>query len=69
MRSMDMTSPVLIDGAQFNMDGNKDAYFTEASEIAKYDSATQSFVQQGALIDLSGKSPNCAWDQQKGACG
>jgi branched-chain amino acid transport system substrate-binding protein len=67
LRSMNMTSPVLI-GGQYAMDGNKDAYFTEASDIAKYDSATQSFVQQGALIDLSGQSPNCHWDQQKGAC-
>ena len=67
MLTSTLTSPVLI-GGQFAMDGNKDAYFTETSDIAKYDSASQSFVQQGALIDLSGKSPNCHWDQQKGAC-
>jgi hypothetical protein len=67
VRSMNMTAPTLI-GGQFAMDGNKDAYFTETSDIAKYDAAKQSFVQQGALIDLAGQSPNCHWDQQKGAC-
>jgi hypothetical protein len=50
------------------MNGNKDAYFTEASEFAKYSAAKQSWEQQGALIELSGKSQNCAWDQSKGAC-
>jgi hypothetical protein len=68
MRSMDMTAPFLIEGAKFNLNGNKDAYFTEASEFSKYNSAKQGFEQQGALIELSGKSVNCSWDQQKGAC-
>jgi hypothetical protein len=69
MRSIDMTAPFLIEGAKFNLDGNKDAYFTEASELSKYDAAKQGFVQQGDLIELSGKSPDCAWNQDKGACG
>jgi branched-chain amino acid transport system substrate-binding protein len=68
LRSMNMTAPYLIAGAQWKMDGNKDAYLTEASEFSMYDSAKQVFVQQGALIDLSGTSPNCAWDQTKGLC-
>jgi branched-chain amino acid transport system substrate-binding protein len=68
IRSMAMTSPALIGGAKFAMDGNKDAYFTESSDIAKYNSSTQSWEQQGGLIDLAGQSPNCAWDQQKNVC-
>ena len=68
MRSMDMTAPFLIEGAKFNLNGNKDAYFTEASEFSKYNAAKQGFEQQGALIELSGKSTNCSWDQAKGAC-
>jgi branched-chain amino acid transport system substrate-binding protein len=66
IRSMDMTSPVLI-GGQFAMDGDKDAYFTETTDIAKYDSAKQSFVQQGDLINLPG-TPNCHWDQKTNTC-
>jgi hypothetical protein len=68
IRSMDMTAPFLIEGAKFNLNGGKDAYFTEASEFSKYSAAKQGFEQQGALIELSGKSANCQWDQSKGAC-
>jgi ABC-type branched-subunit amino acid transport system substrate-binding protein len=68
IRSMDMTAPFLIEGAKFNLNGNKDAYFTEASEFSKYNAAKQGFEQQGALIELSGKSANCKWDQAEGAC-
>ncbi|MEZ5263912.1 MAG: glycosyltransferase family 2 protein [Acidimicrobiales bacterium] len=50
------------------MSGNKDAYFVEASEFAQYDAAQQSFIQQGEVIELSGKSSNCAWDQSTAAC-
>ncbi len=65
---MDMTAPFLLKGIKYNMNGNKDAYFTEGSEFSKYDGAKQVWLQQGALIEQSGESPNCAWDQQKGAC-
>ncbi len=68
LRNMDMTAPFLLEGAKLNMHGNKDAYFVEASEFGKYDSAQQSFVKQGDVIDLSGKSSNCAWDQSTASC-
>jgi hypothetical protein len=68
MRAFDMTAPFLIEGAKFNLNGDKDAYFTEASEFSKYNAAKQGFEQQGALIELSGTSPLCHWDQSKGAC-
>ena len=45
---MDMTHPMLLDGIKFNMSGNGDAYFIEGSEISKYDSAQQQWIQQGA---------------------
>ena len=67
-RSLDMTAPFLLEGAKFNMNGNKDAFFTEASEFAKYDFTKQGFIQDGALIELSGKSSNCVWDQAKATC-
>ena len=68
LRNIDMTSPFLLEGAKFNMNGIKDAYLTESSEFGKYDYAKQSFVQQGELIELSGKSKNCAWSQSTGTC-
>jgi ABC-type branched-subunit amino acid transport system substrate-binding protein len=69
LRSMDMTHPYLFDGAKFNMNGDKDAYLIEASEYSKFDAAKQSWIKQGDLVDNSGKTANCAWDKQKGACG
>jgi branched-chain amino acid transport system substrate-binding protein len=69
LRSMDMTAPYLFDGAKWNMNGNKDAYLTEASEYSKFDAALQGWIKQGDLVDNSGKTPNCAWDEAKGACG
>jgi branched-chain amino acid transport system substrate-binding protein len=69
LRAMDMTHPMLLDGIKFNMSGNKDAYFIEGSEISKYDSAQQQWIQQGPVIDLSGKSKNCAFNQATQACG
>ena len=40
----------------------------EGSDIAIFDAATQSWNQQGDIIELSGKSSNCAWDQAIGNC-
>jgi branched-chain amino acid transport system substrate-binding protein len=68
LRSMDMTHPALLPGIQFNMNGNADAYLIEGGIYQKYDSATQAWVDEGKPIDLSGKSKNCAWDQNAGVC-
>ena len=68
-RNFDMTAPFLLEGAKFNLNGNKDAFLTEASEFGKYDVAKQAFVQQGELVELSGKSTNCVWNQTTGTCG
>ena len=67
--SIDMTAPYLFDGAKWNMNGNKDAYLTEASEYSKFDASAQSWIKQGPLVDNSGKTANCAWNKEKGACG
>ena len=67
--NFDMTAPFLLEGAKFNLNGNKDAYLTEASEFSKYDTAKQAFGQQGELVELSGKSSNCVWNQSTGTCG
>jgi hypothetical protein len=68
IRSLDMTHPLLLEGVRFNMDGNADAYLVEGSDIGKYDSAKQQWVQEGAIIELSGKSTNCTFDQAAGVC-
>ena len=68
LRSLDMTNPMLLEGIKYNMNGNKDAYLTEGSDLSKYDSAKQQWIQQGAVVELSGKSKNCAYDQSSGTC-
>ncbi len=67
-RSLDMTNPNLIEGIKFNTNGAKDAYPIEGSEFAKFDYVAQTWVQQGAIVETSGKSSNCAWDQSVGLC-
>jgi branched-chain amino acid transport system substrate-binding protein len=68
IRSLDMTDPYALAGIKFHMDGNKDAYLTEGGIFQKYDSTKQAFISQGNVIDLDGKSKNCAWDQGAGLC-
>jgi hypothetical protein len=63
-----MTHPWLLPGVKFNLNGNADAYAVEGSEIAQWSSAKQSWVTQGAVIDLSGKSKNCPWDAAAAVC-
>jgi branched-chain amino acid transport system substrate-binding protein len=68
VRSMDMTHPYLLPGIKFNMDGDKDAYFGEGGVFQKWDSTKQAWHIEGDVIDLSGKSKNCNFDQSAGAC-
>ena len=68
LRTWDMTSPTSLPGIKANMSGNADAFFTEGSDISKYDSAKQQWIQQGDIIDISGKSRNCAFDQATSTC-
>lgn len=67
-RSMDMTHPYLVSGIKLNMNGNADPYFVEGSEIALYDAAEQRWRIQGEVIDLSGRSKPCVWDQATSVC-
>jgi branched-chain amino acid transport system substrate-binding protein len=60
-RAMDITNPMLLDGISFSLDGNEDAYFIEGSEISRYDSAAESWIQEGDVVDLNGSSPPCNW--------
>jgi ABC-type branched-subunit amino acid transport system substrate-binding protein len=69
LRSLDMTNPQLLSGVAYNMNGNTDGYLVEGSEISRWDLASQTWVQQGPTIDVSGKTKSCAWNQATSACG
>jgi hypothetical protein len=67
MRSIDMTNPQFLEGIEFNMNGNADAFFLEGSDISQWDLAQQTWVVKN-VIDLSGKTKNCAYDQATSTC-
>ncbi len=60
--------PVALDGIEFGMNGNEDAYPIEGSDFAVYDAAKQSWIQVGDVIDLNGSSGLCAWDKAAVSC-
>jgi branched-chain amino acid transport system substrate-binding protein len=68
VHSINMTNPYLLPGIQMASDGNKKAFFIEGGAFQKWDVAKQTWVIQGNIIDLSGKSKNCAWDAAAGIC-
>ena len=61
MRGLDVTHPITLDGISFSANGAEDGYYIEGSEFSKYDAAGESWIQEGAVIDLNGSSPNCVW--------
>jgi branched-chain amino acid transport system substrate-binding protein len=67
-RSLDMNNPLQLPGLVFHMNGNKDSYYTEGAIYQQFDVAKQGYVNNGTLVNLDGKSPNCKFDQSKGAC-
>jgi len=68
LRSMEMTSPMLLPGLRLHMDGLKDAYMVEGGIFQKWDAAKQTYVNQGDVINLDGKAKLCAWDQATSTC-
>ncbi|MCC6433629.1 MAG: hypothetical protein IT196_01225 [Acidimicrobiales bacterium] len=68
VRAMDMSNPMLLPGIKFNQNGNADPYFVEGTDISRYDAAKQAWVAAGAVIELSGRSQPCSWDQASGGC-
>jgi ABC-type branched-subunit amino acid transport system substrate-binding protein len=68
LRSIDMTPPMLLKGIRLHMNGLKDAYLVESGVFQKWDAAKQTYVNQGDIINLDGKSKNCAWDAGVGVC-
>jgi branched-chain amino acid transport system substrate-binding protein len=68
LRSIDMTSPMLLPGIRVHLDGNKDAYIVEGGQLVRWDAAKQTYVPQGAVIDLDGKAKPCSWNQSTSSC-
>jgi len=67
-RSLDMNNPLQLPGLTFHMNGNKDSYYTEGAIYQQFDVDKQGYVNNGTLVNLDGKSPNCKFDQSKGTC-
>ncbi len=67
-RSIDIYHPLLLDGMSAEMDGNADSYFVEGSDFSQFDSNEQTWNIIGAIVDVNGKSSNCAWDKDNGGC-
>jgi branched-chain amino acid transport system substrate-binding protein len=67
MRAIDMTHPQFLEGIKFSMNGNADAFFLEGSDVSQWSAADQTW-QIKSLIDLAGKTKNCAWDQAANSC-
>lgn len=68
LRTMDMTHPMLLDGIRYKMNGNEDAFFVEASDISRFDSKKQEWVQQGPVVQLTGQQKKCWYDQATSTC-
>ena len=64
LRGMDLVHPVTLDGISFSVNGAEDGYFIEGSEFSVYDAANESWIQEGAAIDLNGSSSNCSWSDE-----
>ena len=67
-RAVDMTNPVYSPGVKFHMDGNKDAFFVEARRLPAVGLGRADVDPQGPVIDLDGKSSNCAWNAAAAVC-
>ncbi|MGD9755830.1 MAG: ABC transporter substrate-binding protein, partial [Acidimicrobiia bacterium] len=68
LRSMDMTHPYALEGIKFNMNGNEDPYFVEGGAFQVRDAASETWNTEGDVIDLSGASKPCAFDQATASC-
>ena len=67
LRSIDMTNPMLLGGLRVGMSGNADAYVLEGSDISRWSTKDQTWVQD-SVVSLDGQTPNCAWDLSTSRC-
>lgn len=67
-RSLEIHHPLASDGVRTRFNGNADAFFIEGSEFYRYDANIHRWYRHGGVINVSGKTPNCAWDADNGFC-
>lgn len=60
-----MTHPMLYPGVSFGMNGNRDGYLIEGSQLARYDAVRHRWVVD-EVIDLDGQTPFCTWTTEAG---
>ena len=68
VRSIDIYHPLILDGIITQFNGNADAHFVEGSDFFQFDATARSWKQVGAVLDINGQTPNCAWDKYNGGC-
>ncbi|MFN0090921.1 MAG: ABC transporter substrate-binding protein [Acidimicrobiales bacterium] len=65
-RSLSAQNPWYVDGIKSEMNGAKDAFMIEATQLQRYKvdpgQEVGSLVPFGKIIDLNGKTPPCVWD-------
>ncbi len=60
-RAVSLDHPALIDGIRFSTSGMADPYPVEGSQVLRYNSEEQAWIQDGPVLDINGQSPNCRW--------
>lgn len=68
-RAIEMTHPYVLPGIKFALNGNDDAFAAEGGVFQQWNSADQVWETKGNVIDLNGRSRNCAWDAASSVCG
>lgn len=66
LRTFSGKHPMLFSEINFAQHGLDDAYWLEGSDLSRFDVASQSWIVQGAIVDLNGQSPLCEWDPEEG---
>jgi len=68
VRAIDMYHPQALDGINAQLNGAADAYFIEGSDFSQFDAGAQTWNIIGEIVDVNGRSTNCAWDKDNGGC-
>ena len=68
VRSIDIYSPLHLDGINAQLNGAADGYFIEGSDFSRFDANAQTWNIIGDIVDVNGLSTNCAWDKDNGGC-
>ncbi len=69
-RLLDETNPTVVNGVRFAMSGRSDAYPIEGSDLSVFNAGTQTWTVQAdpGVLDVSGRTPACAWTPASNVC-